>query len=178
MSTETQQPAPANWDVPESDQAPVDSNQDPVMDEPIEGSPEAKQEVPPKVFTRNDIVRVIPINIIFPNIYPGYVWKFKLKLKLSEQAEDRRQEYLSFSPMERTIKADAQALDEVCDLITEMPEGFGDLIATGQGPGPSLRSYVETAPDPDMKAFLYMLVNAVDRAYWNAISPMEFRPAI
>lgn len=140
---------------------------------PTEGQAPAK---PKKIFTRGDIKKSIDVRVIFPKIYPDYEpWGFKMRLKLSTEAEDRRQEYLSLSASQRQVKVSEQALDEVCDLLTELPTGFEDLQETGKGPGHSFRSYVETTTDPDMKDFLAMLVEAADSAYWGAITPLEFR---
>lgn len=135
-----------------------------------------KEEKPKKVFTRNDVKRSIELNIVFPKIYPEYEpWGFKMRLKLSKEAEERRQTYLSLAASEQTASEFEQALDEVCDLLVEMPTGFGDLLATGKGPGDSFRNYVKTATDTDMKDFLAMVVTAADSAYWGAITPREFR---
>lgn len=141
------------------------------------GKGEAKEKpAPKKVFNRNDIKRSIELSIIFPKIYPDYEpWGFKMRLKLSREAEERRQIYLSLAATRQTATMSEQALDEVCDLITEMPTGFSDLQATGKGHSDSFRSYVTSATDPDMKDFLAMVVEAADSAYWGAITPREFR---
>ena len=139
------------------------------------GEPKVTEQTK-KTFTRNDIKRHIELAIVFPKIYPDYEpWGFKFRLKLSAQAEERRQEYLSFAAADQTTKQTEQALDEVCDLLVALPTGFGDLQDTGLGPGHSFRSYVETATDTDMKDFLAMVVEAADSAYWGAIQPREFR---
>lgn len=140
------------------------------------GEAQKEQPKPKKTFTRNDIKRTIDVSVVFPKIYPDYEpWGFKMRLKLSREAEERRQTYLSLAAVEQTAGITEQALDEVCDLITELPTGFGDLMETGKGPGASFRSYVTTATDPDMKDFLAMVVEAADSAYWGAITPREFR---
>jgi len=134
------------------------------------------KEVVKKVFNRNDIKRTIDLQIVFPKIYPDYEpWGFKFRLKLSREAEETRQQYLSLAAAEQTAKITDQALDEVCDLMAELPTGFSDLVDLGKGAGHSFRSYVTTATDPDMKDFLAMVVEAADSAYWGAITPREFR---
>ena len=137
---------------------------------------EEKKEAPKKVFTRNDVKRFIEAPLVFPAIYPGYEpFVFRMRLKLSREAEERRQQYLSLSAAEVTARTSEQALDEVCDLLTELPTGFGDLRDTGQGPGPSFRSYYETTTDPDVKEFLRLVVEGADSFYWGAVAPREFR---
>jgi len=168
MSTENE--VKAQWDNTEATVTPqpesvVEAQQGETPDPPK----------PKKVFSRSDIKRSVEVKIIFPKIYPDYEpWVFNFRLKMSQDAEDRRQEYLSLSATQRMVKMSEQALDEVCDLLVDMPTGFSDLKDTGKGPGHSFRSYVETA-DPEMKDFLYMLVEAADSAYWGAITPLEFR---
>jgi hypothetical protein len=175
--------AQAEW--PSDEQAPqgtppvvpatVTAEVEPKAVNPQEVEAEA-QPKPKKVFSRSDIKKHIEVKVIFPKIYPDYEpWEFHMRLKLSTEAEDRRQEYLSLSASQRMVKVSEQALDEVCDLLVDMPTGFSDLESTGKGPGHSFRSYVETATDPSMKDFLYMLVEAADSAYWGAITPLEFR---
>lgn len=168
MSEETvkEQTAPAVAQTPTST---------PIQAQP-EVEPEGQAPVTKKVFSRADIKKHVEVKVVFPKLYKDYEpWGFKFRLKLSAEAEDRRQEYLSLSASQRLVKVTEQALDEVCDLLVELPTGFEDLMSTGKGPGHSFRSYVETATDPDMKDFLAMLVEAADSAYWGAITPHEFR---
>lgn len=142
--------------------------------EPIEAQLEVAP--PKKKFTRSDIRRTIDIEINMPRLYEGYEpWGFKLRLKLSAEAEERRQEYLSLAASEQVVGLSLRNLDEVCDLLTELPTGFDDLKQDGKGPGSSFRSYVETCEDPAMKDLLFQIVEGVDTVYWATISPREFR---
>jgi hypothetical protein len=137
-----------------------------------------KSQPTKKVFTRADIKRSVPVMIHLPKVYPGYEpWEFEFRLKLSKEAEERRQEYLSLSASDMTVKISEQALDEICDLMVSLPKGFGDLKDTGQGPGPSFRSYVETS-DPEVRDQLYTIVEGADNLYWQSISPREFHRAV
>lgn len=130
---------------------------------------------PKKVFRRDMVVRDIKVSLHMPKLYPDIEpWEFRLRLKLSDDAEERRQEYLSFVPAEQTVKAKDQALDEVCDLLMSLPKGFEDLKDTGKGPGHSFRSYLESA-EPEAKATLYQIVEGVSGVYWRTIMPYEFR---
>jgi hypothetical protein len=116
----------------------------------VETKPIQEKKAPPakKVFSRSDV-------------------------KLSREAEERRQEYLSLSAADMTVKLREQALDEICDLLVALPKGFSDLQDTGQGPGHSYRSYVETA-DPETKDILLTITEGADNLYWSSISPREF----
>lgn len=141
-----------------------------VLDPPVINKPK-------KVFTRADVRKTVDINVVFPRLYPDYEpFGFKFRLKLGNEAEDRRQDYLSLAPTDRVVKQSEQALDEVCDLLVAIPTGFADMQDTGQGPGATFRSYVETATDPAARAMLDMIVEAADSAYWGATAPREFRP--
>lgn len=133
---------------------------------------------PKKVFTRSDIKKTVKVGVILPKIYPDYEpWEFDFRLKLSKDAEERRQEYLSLSPAEITSRSGEQTLDEVCDLLVSLPKGFDDLQDTGNGPGHSWRNYIETAP-PDAKELLMTITEGANTLYWQAIAPREFRPQV
>lgn len=140
--------------------------------------PEVQPTVEPeKVFTRNAIVRTIPIRLIFPKIYPGFKpFVFKLGIKLSKAAAEQREQYLALSAQEATERYAEQCLNEVCDLLREMPEGFGDLQPVGRGPGDAFRSYVTTTTDPDGRDFLDLVCIGAATVYWNSIAAHEFRP--
>ena len=130
---------------------------------------------PKKVFSRNDVVRAVKVFVHLPKLYPGYEpWGFELRLKLSQEAEERRQEYLALAPTEATVKLGEQNLDEICDLLVSTPSGFSDIKDDGKGPGSSFRNYVETA-DAEAKALLMQIVEGADNLYWASISPREFR---
>ena len=143
----------------------------------VESAPEPLEvSTAKKVFTRNDVKKFVEVKVYLPKLYPDYEpWTFKLRLRLSKEAEERRQEMLALSATEATARASEQALDEVCDLLIELPSGFGDLKDTGQGPGHSWKSYVETAPDESSKQLLFAITEGADSLYWASISPREFR---
>lgn len=130
---------------------------------------------PRKVFTRKDVVRNIEVKIALPALYPDFdPWTFKLRLKMTSDAEERRQEYLALSPTEQTLKETEQNLDELCDLIVAMPTGFGDLQDNGQGPGSSFKDYVQTAT-AEQRPILDSVVRGAMTLYWRKTSPQEFR---
>lgn len=157
-------------------------------DDPLSAAPVASIILPPKqlltekapakvkkVFTRADIVRSVPVDIVLPSLYPDMEpWGFILRLKFSQDAEERRQEYLALVPTEQTVKADEQNLDELCDLLVSTPTGFGDLKDDGRGPGSSFKTYVQTS-DSVTKDMLHTIVRGAISLYWRKISPQEFR---
>lgn len=129
-----------------------------------------------KRFTRTDSRKYITASVHLPKLYEDYEpWVFKMRFKLSGEANERRQEYLSLSPSKMTAKEKEQALDEVCDLLVELPEGFGDLQYDGKSAGSSYRTYVETCPDSQVKEILYEITLGASNLYWAGISPREFR---
>jgi hypothetical protein len=141
---------------------------------------EAKPAVDPtakKVFTKADIKRFFTIKVALPFIYTDFApWEFDLRLKLSGEAEDRRQEYLALGQSQQTVKLSEQALDEICDLLVNPPRGFGDLLVGGSiNPGTAFRKYVETETDEATKALLLTIVEGASNLYWGSILPREFR---
>jgi hypothetical protein len=129
-----------------------------------------------KVFNRNDIKKTVDFKVNLPKLYPDYEpWGFSMRLKLSREAEEKRQEFLSLSAVEQSAKASEEALLEVCDLLVALPTGFEDLQDTGNGPGDSWRNYVNTAPTVESRELLLAITEGADNLYWNSISPREFR---
>lgn len=141
-----------------------------------EVQPEEEAPKPKKVFSRADVKPTIPINVIFPEIFPDYEpFGFKMRLKLSREAQEQREQHHALAAKKQTENYTLQCLNEVCDLITELPTGFSDLKEIGHGPGASFRSYFEHTNNPDEKAFLSMVVEAASAAYWGAVQPLRFR---
>jgi hypothetical protein len=136
---------------------------------------EAPAQKKPKLFSRDNVKKSIDLKFTFPIIDPDIVFGFKLRLKLSREADDRRQTYVGLSAVKQTETVTQQALDEICDLLVELPTGFEDLHLLPSGPGESLRNYYETTTDPYAKEFIGMVIEAADVRYWNAITPREFR---
>lgn len=131
-----------------------------------------------KVFTRADIKKTIDFKVHLPRLYEDYEpWGFKLRLKLSKDAEERRQEYLSLAPVKQTAQASQHALEEVCDLLSELPTGFSDLVYDGQSAGSSWKGYVESATG-EAKDLLLAITEGADNLYWASISPREFRTEV
>src|SRR5689334_12432569 len=74
---------------------------------PIKEAPKAQK--PKKIFSLKDVVRTVTCPVHLPKLYPDFEpWVFKLRIKLSKEAEDRRQEYFTLSQMEQTVKAPEQ----------------------------------------------------------------------
>ena len=149
---------------------------------PVQAPPVAKEETkepPKKVFTRNDVRRSVPVQVHMPQLYPGFdPWGFKLRLKMTQQAEERRQEYLALSASDQMVKESEQNLDELCDLLVEAPQGFGDLSTEGfANPGDAFKNYVNTA-DTVAKEMLLQIVRGAITLYWRKLSPQEFRKSI
>lgn len=144
---------------------------------PIQGQTAVSEDTPQsrKLFTRADVVRGVEVKVALPKLYPDYEpWAFKLRLKMTSDAEERRQVYLALNPTEQTLKETDQNLDELCDLLTALPKGFGDLKDNGQGPGSSFRDYVETA-SAEQRPILDTIVRGAVTLYWRNTSPQEFR---
>lgn len=137
-------------------------------------------EAPPakKVFTRADVKRHITVEVCLPKLYPGYEpWAFDLRLKLSRDAEERRQEYLALAASQMTVKLKDQVLDEICDLLVAYPRGFSDLPDGSGNPGTAFRAYVESS-DPVTKELLLQIVEGADNLYWSSITPREFQRTV
>lgn len=141
------------------------------------------ENIEPKIQTkkvfRRDALPVAHINVgvevPFLDVDP---FQFKLRFKLSEEAELRAQEYNSLSIADRVKGAPERSLDEICDLLVELPTGFADLKETGKGPGHSFRNYVETCADPDVKDILMRIVDGASTVYWSQVLPRPFSPKV
>lgn len=137
----------------------------------------AGQTPPPpnKVFTREDVIRHVPVAIHLPMILPGYApFEFKLRLKLSKEAQEAREQYLALSQTAQVTQEDDVNLNELCDLMTETPKGFADLTDIGTGPGDSFKSYVKTATGSS-REILNIIVRGATNLYWKKLAPQEFR---
>lgn len=131
-----------------------------------------------KIWSRDDIKRSIKFKLHMPDLYPDFQpWGFNLRLKLSGDAEERRQEYLGLSASEQTVKEGEQNLDEICDLLVKLPTGFGDLQDLGTAPGVSFKSYYDSS-DESTKEFILNIVRGAVGCYWRKISPYEFRTKV
>lgn len=174
MSVESPLPAPGSADLADPTYVPPVT----VVDEAsFQALPTAPPPVPKKkVFTRNDIRNSIIVGVELPKMYEGYdPWMFELRIKLSNEAEEKRQKHLSLAPALQLEKANEQYLNDLCDLLVSLPTGFGDLKDNGRGPGASFREYVETCPNPAMKDLLYQISEGAVNLYWRTILPVEFR---
>lgn len=129
-----------------------------------------------KLFTRDSAPRSIPISVHLPKIFPDYEpWVFPMRMKLSEDAESQRQDYFSWSLAKQSEKGHNQALNEVCDLLTALPTGFGDLVKIeGQKPGTTFRNYIEGTTDAAQRHMLDLIVGGAATLYWNSVMPREF----
>lgn len=140
------------------------------------------EQVELKVFTRNEVKRFIPVDILLPLLYPGYApWGFKFKLALSKDMDEKKQEFLSLSAQEQTDKDYSQSLDEICDLMLELPTGFGDLNPEGRTvaePGKVFRAYVQGTTDSEALQTLKIIVKGAANEYWTKIAPRSFRGTV
>lgn len=145
--------------------------------EQTDGVPEEEAPSVPakKVFSRKDIVKSVDVKVHLPDLYPGYEpWCFKFRLKLSGEADERRQEYFALSPAKQTEQHSERILDEVCDLLVELPTGFAELDKPASDPGRTFRQYVESS-DNHARAILDTIVEGANTRYWQIVSPREFR---
>lgn len=145
-----------------------------MSDEKKETKEETKEPATPKTtFTRASVAKSLVVKVFIPALYGEHVFEFPLRPKLSIDAENRRQDYMALAAIQQTSNYAQQCLDEVCDLLNDMPKGFDDLQANGKGPGPSFMEYVETAGDA--KDALLSIVEGASQLYWAKVLPREFR---
>jgi hypothetical protein len=167
------------------------SSQNPATITPTQGKPLSsstqKDTAPPpkKVFTLNDVKRVIEVPIHWPAIYPGYEpWVFKFRLALSDEMEKKRQEWMGMTDAEANAaeKFRSTVLEQICDLLVEHPTGFGDLgnpeSLPSQSPALVFKSYVTNAKDPEQKETIYRILIAAYNGYWGRALPQSFRPEV
>lgn len=133
------------------------------------------QETPTKnkrVFTLKDIKRTVTVRVGLPGIYDTdefELWSFVFRTKLSKEAQERRAKFLALPAAERTERSLEQALDEVCDLLVEVPEGFGDFPPESDGTlAERARKYFNQDPQ------LLEIADAANSAYYAKVLPREF----
>lgn len=130
---------------------------------------------PNKIFNRSDVIKSVPVAVHLPMILPGYdPFEFDLRLKLSKEAQENREQFLALSQAAQVTQEDDVNLNELCDLMTRMPKGFADLTDIGTGPGDSFKSYVKTATGPS-RELLNIIVRGATNLYWKKLAPQEFR---
>jgi hypothetical protein len=122
----------------------------------------------------------VPISLALPFIFEDYEpWTFKLRYKLSADAEKRRQKHATLAPAKKAEMIDERNLDELCDLLVELPTGFDGLKEVqGQKPGDTFMNYVKTISDPNGKAIVMQVVGGALDHYWGKLMPQEFRPTV
>lgn len=145
----------------------------------VEATPTTPPAKTPKVFTRDSVRKTVPVQVHLPALYPGVVWKFILRLKLSADAEEKRQEFLALAPATQVEKNAQQNLNELCDLLVAVPTGFGDMPTEvgAMTPGDVFHSYV-TSAEADARETLDTITSGAITLYWRKISPQEFRTEI
>lgn len=144
-----------------------------------------QQQPPRKRFSRATGRKPIPIFLKFPTgpLAELEPIKFTFRMQLSKDAQTRREKWLGQNAQDRTASVDEQILDEVADLLIAEPEGIEDWAEPGGDDGAGnvgqrLRQYVAETTDADSLFILKQILEAANTAYWAAITPREFRPAI
>jgi hypothetical protein len=161
---------PATSSAPETDET--------FFNDPSEagGPPSETQDkpAPPPVFTRANVKRVVPITVEHP-LYPGVKFNFIFRVALSKTIQDAREEWLGMGAVERNKpeRIKAQTLNEVYDLLTDDPSGFGDLEGATD-PATKLRAYYEDTTDPVAKEQIYSILEAANTGYWGTVLPRAF----
>lgn len=166
---------------------PADAAPEPVIESNTKTQDEkggTKEAKPLEVFTLKSVVRVITVTLHWPALYPNHAsWVFKFRLALSDAMQKKREEWIALPVGQSSEKGRyrEEALDEVCDLLTDLPEGFGDIRSAeygsaGQDPGSVFRNYVNRAAmqDPETKETIYRIVEAANNGYYAKVSPREF----
>jgi hypothetical protein len=135
---------------------------------------------PKRLFSFNDYKRTIQISVdsrIYPDCEP---WGFKLRMALSKDVQRRREEWLGLPVAESEEKRPEQVLDEVCDLLAEVPTGFAELddkrAHAAMSPGQILRNFYNNvkAQDAEKGQFLFSIIEAAHVGYWNVVTPRAF----
>lgn len=126
-------------------------------------------------FTRKTVPRSIIITVGLPKLLPDLKFTFKLRLALSKEIQDATQKLVGRPQAEIDAAQKTATLDEVCDLLQDVPTGFGDWPTDdNRAPGLVLHDYVTQTNDPDARFILDTLISGVNRAYWGTVAPREF----
>ncbi len=146
--------------------------------DPVGSEPEVDETKPvEKVEFDWDMAQdTVTVKIGFPEWYPDLKpFVFKLGLELSPEVEKRKQKWLALSVAQRKPTEFEQSLEELCDLLTETPEGFSQLKGESKDPGKMFREFIEHAPTAKAKMFARILVIGVIEGYYQMIAPRLFR---
>jgi hypothetical protein len=130
-----------------------------------------------KLFTLNDVKRVVEVPVKWDSMYPGYEpWGFKFRLALSKEVEKARQTFLGLPEDEANNKETYRTLilDQICDLLVDVPTGFGDMQSDGRSAGDTLKAYLEGIVDPDQKETVWRILITANNGYWTRCSPQSF----
>lgn len=140
----------------------------------VSGDVEVQNESKAELFTRDDAPNGVTIRIHFPKLLPGKVFTFKLRLALSKEFQDAAEKLAGRPAAEVAAAQKTQTLDEICDLLQEPPEGFGDWPKDARAPGVILREYVTKTINPNARFILDQMISGVDTLYWGSVNPREF----
>jgi hypothetical protein len=142
----------------------------------------APQETPKLVFDPRGggFPSFVTVPLCLPFIFENYEpWVFKLRYKLSADAEKQRQKFATLAPAKKAEQMDNRNLDELCDLLVELPAGFAGLTEVqGQKPGETFKKYVLSVSNPEARAILFTIIGGALDHYWGKLMPQEFRTPI
>jgi hypothetical protein len=139
---------------------------------------QGQQPAPPRLFTRATVVRTVDVHVQLPRLYPTFHWAFKLRVMLSGEQQKKRDDWGALPPNKQSTGQKAEYLDELCDLMADYPEGFGDLLTEGgMAPGEKFRQYYNETTDATAKFVLDLIIEGAINLYWASVTPREYFPA-
>jgi hypothetical protein len=152
-------------------------------DDTRQSSAQKKADPPKKRFTLSQVVPTVTARVHLPFLYEGFEpFVFVFRIALTKDMQAQREAYLALAPSKRKEGFEKQRLDEVCDLLSALPEGFGDIGSVVEGgtamksPGECFREYYNAAVKrgPNHKATLDMIVEGAYNIYTSSVAPQEF----
>lgn len=150
-----------------------------------ETSPPTPAPKPKKRFTLDTVIPTVTARVHLPFLYEDFEpWTFVFRVALTRDMQAKKDAYLALAPSKRKEQFEQQRLDEICDLLSELPSGFGDigsvLGSTGtKSPGEEFRDYYLQAVKrgPNHRATLDAIIEGAYNIYTSTVTPQEFFPS-
>lgn len=120
------------------------------------------------VVTASSVIRTVRIPKTIA-LYPDVEFVFNLRLKLTHERELSREIVFGLQGATYLQGRENMNIGDLCDLLIEEPEGFGDFPTDDRQLMVRAREYFVITTG----GAFYGLINDVMRSYWDLVTPME-----
>lgn len=120
------------------------------------------------VVTADSLIRTVRISKTLA-LYPDVDFVFILRLKLTHERELSREIIFGLQGTAYLQGRENMNIGDLCDLLVEEPQGFGDFPTDDRQMAVRAREYFVITTG----GAFYGLINDVMRSYWDLVTPME-----